>query len=207
MPASSSAALLCSPERKAELEARNAVAQLDYIAYLVNQRRIEKIRESHISELHSICVADIYPCGGSYRDAVMRVEIQGSKHKIPHESQVRSLIWDLLDRINQPSLPGHYVYCAAYALWRLNWIHPFAGGNGRTARALGYLVLCTGFGAAIPGVPSMPASIAKRRDEYMRCLYAADESVEEGEPNITEMVTFVAGMLAEQLDSALRQTK
>jgi fido (protein-threonine AMPylation protein) len=21
---------------------------------------------------------------------------------------------------------------AAYALWRLNWIHPFAGGNGRT---------------------------------------------------------------------------
>jgi hypothetical protein len=27
---------------------------------------------------------------------------------------------------------------AAYGLWRLNWIHPFVEGNGRTARAVCY---------------------------------------------------------------------
>ncbi|MBL8221394.1 MAG: Fic family protein, partial [Bryobacterales bacterium] len=27
-------------------------------------------------------------------------------------------------------------------MWRLNWIHPFFGGNGRTARSASYLVLC-----------------------------------------------------------------
>jgi Fic family protein len=31
---------------------------------------------------------------------------------------------------------------AAYAQWRFNWIHPFAGGNGRASRALTYLIVC-----------------------------------------------------------------
>jgi Fic family protein len=34
------------------------------------------------------------------------------------------------------------IWRAAYALCRLNWIHPFAGGNGRTARAFSYLIIC-----------------------------------------------------------------
>jgi Fic family protein len=33
------------------------------------------------------------------------------------------------------------VHLAAYVLWKMNWIHPFADGNGRTARAVSYVVL------------------------------------------------------------------
>src|SRR4051794_35819408 len=36
---------------------------------------------------------------------------------------------------------------AAYALWRLNWIHLFVEGNGRTARAACYYLLCVKSGA------------------------------------------------------------
>jgi fido (protein-threonine AMPylation protein) len=30
----------------------------------------------------------------------------------------------------------HPTMLAAFALWNLNWIHPFIEGNGRTARAV-----------------------------------------------------------------------
>jgi len=45
------APLLCKPEEKAALEAENGARQLDYLAHLVNERRIEQLRESHILEL------------------------------------------------------------------------------------------------------------------------------------------------------------
>jgi hypothetical protein len=31
------------------------------------------------------------------------------------------------------------IHLAAYLMWRLNWIHPFADGNGRTARMTSYV--------------------------------------------------------------------
>ncbi|MFX9016038.1 Fic family protein, partial [Acinetobacter baumannii] len=30
---------------------------------------------------------------------------------------------------------GDALDATAFALWRINWIHPFKNGNGRTARA------------------------------------------------------------------------
>jgi Fic family protein len=196
--------LLCPHEKKAELEARNAVEQLDYIAYLVNGLHIREIRESHIRELHSLCVREIYPCGGQYRNAVMRVRIEGSKHKIPHESRVPALIWDLVETINHPPRAWDYMDPAAHALWCLNWIHPFAGGNGRTARALAYLVVCVHFESTFPGVPSMPAIIAQRRNDYMRCLRAADQSATGHGANVSQMSIFLMDAFIEQLESALR---
>jgi Fic family protein len=199
--------LLCPPERKAELEARNAVEQLDYIAYLVNRLGLRQIRESHIRELHAIAIKDIYPCGGKYRNATMRVKIDGSRHELPHESRVPSLIWDLIENINHPPPKWVYLNCAAYALWRLNWIHPFAGGNGRTARALCYLIVCAGFGSALPGVPSMPALIARGRTKYMKCLRAADEAEETGSSDFPDMLVFVMEIVTKQFISALRQKR
>ena len=202
--AARSGPLLCPPERKAELEARNAVQQLDYIAYLVNRQQVREIRESHIQGLHEIAIRDIYPCGGRYRDATIYLTIGGTTHKPPHESRVRSLIWDLVQTVNHPPRGWTYLNCAAYALWRFNWIHPFAGGNGRTARALAYLVVCASFGFALPGVPSMPALIAEQRDEYLRCLLAADEAERKGGADFPEMLVFVTKVVTKQLISVLR---
>ena len=45
----------------------------------------------------------------------------------------------------------HPTGLAAYALWRLNWIHPFVEGNGRTARAACYYLICMKAGRLLPG--------------------------------------------------------
>ena len=52
------------------------------------------------------------------------------------------------------------VHLAAYVLWRLKWIHPFADGNGRTARAVSYVVLCLKMDSILPGASTIPEQIA-----------------------------------------------
>ncbi len=44
------------------------------------------------------------------------------------------------------TIVDHPTWLAAYALWRLNWIHPFIEGNGRTARAACYYLICMKYG-------------------------------------------------------------
>ncbi|WP_428269831.1 Fic family protein [Haliangium sp.] len=196
--------LQCQPEEKASREAENGVAQLDYIEYLVNSHRAREVRESHILELHSLAIQNIYPCGGKYRDARRRVTIEGSAHVPPHESQVPTLVRDLIDEINVRCATESAIWRAALALWRLNWIHPFAGGNGRTSRALSYLILCMDMEMTLPGVPSMPTLIYEHRDEYVQALRAVDASARDSEvPDLCCMEAFLQDIVTRQLASAI----
>jgi Fic family protein len=65
---------------------------------------------------------------------------------------------------------------AAYILWRLNWIHPFAEGNGRTARAVAYLVLSVQFGRELPGEITLVERMSQRKRDYWHALEAADRA-------------------------------
>jgi Fic family protein len=93
---------------------------------------------------------------------------------------------------------------ASFALWRFNWIHPFSGGNGRTSRAVAYLILCIDVGSVLPGVPTVPALIYERRDEYLKALRAADASERDtGVLDLSEMDRFLGELVTRQLASAL----
>lgn len=63
---------------------------------------------------------------------------------------------------------------AARVLWRVNYIHPFNGGNGRVARAIAYLVMVSEVAPIFQGEP-LPAKLRKRKDEYVAGLKAADK--------------------------------
>lgn len=196
--------LLCKPDDKAALEAENGSYQLGYLAHLVNRLEITQVRESHLLELHALAIQNIYPCGGKYRNAHRKVVITGSPHQVPHESSVRHLILDLVDKLNAAAADRSPIWRAAYALWRLNWIHPFAGGNGRTARAFSYLIICMDMKMILPGVPSMPSLIYEHRDEYVEALRAADASALDGaDPDISRMETFLQDVVTRQLAAAI----
>jgi Fic family protein len=206
-------ALLCEPGKKAELEARNGVLQLDYITELI-ESGAQDLRESHVLGLQAIAVQDVYPCAGRYRDATKDVYIQNSKHQVPSSALVPSFVRDAIDWVNRetdrPALER-----AAYAQWRFNWIHPFAGGNGRTSRAVTYLIVCMSEGRMLPGVPTMPTLIYEHRDEYIRALQAVDESQRIADtqstserivqPDFSAMVEFLRQMLMKQFASAIHR--
>jgi len=85
-------------------------------------------------------------------------------------------------------------------LWRLNWIHPFNDGNGRTARAACYFLLCVRSGALLPGRRIVPERIRESREGYEAALTAADRAWDAGHLDFSEMEAYLSRLLQEQLE-------
>ena len=86
-------------------------------------------------------------------------------------------------------------------MWRLNWIHPFTDGNGRTSRALSYLVLCVRLGYLIPGTNTIPEQISADKIPYYKALEAADRAYQDNRVDVTELEDLLSNTLALQLYS------
>jgi hypothetical protein len=97
------------------------------------------------------------------------------------------------------------VHLAAYVLWKMNWIHPFADGNGRTARAVSYVVLSIKLDSILPGTPTIPDQIAANKSPYYKALEAADREWGDEEVDVSELEAVIEGMLARQLLNAAKQ--
>lgn len=94
---------------------------------------------------------------------------------------------------------------AAYALWGVNHVHPFCEGNGRTARALCYYVLCKKINRWIPGRKTLLELIrADNRDHYCDILQRMHDSRARPsmETDLNEMTAFIDGLLVQQLKIA-----
>ncbi|MEM7652411.1 MAG: Fic family protein, partial [Pseudomonadota bacterium] len=88
---------------------------------------------------------------------------------------------------------------ASYALWRLNWIHPFIEGNGRIARATCYFLLCVRTGFLLPGRMIVPERIRRSRQAYEAALHDADMAWENGHLDFSTMENYLAELLLAQL--------
>jgi Fic family protein len=90
------------------------------------------------------------------------------------------VVEELCDYVNDNWESSTPIHLAAYVMWRLNWIHPFADGNGRTSRILSYVVLSIRAGFVLPGSPTIPDQIADNRVPYFDALDAADDAYRKG---------------------------
>jgi Fic family protein len=88
-------------------------------------------------------------------------------------------------------------------MWRLNWVHPFSGGNGRTSRAISYLVLCARLGYRLVGTDTIAERIVANRQPYYSALDAADAAYANGNMDVSAMEALLGRMLAVQLSSVL----
>lgn len=192
-------------EQKAQLEARNGLLQFDEVVRLVSE--IESgsnflLRPSTIQSLHRIAIQDIYSCAGSYRSEP--IEIKGTDHKPPEWESVARHIEETCDYVNDHWDGSSPVHLAAYLMWRINWIHPFAGGNGRTSRAVSYLVLCAKLGYRLPGVNTIPEQIVENRRPYYEALDSADLLYSQGVVDVSAMERLLSDLLVRQLSFVLK---
>ena len=196
-------ALVTDPDEIARIEARNGVLQMDtvteMIEYFSHPERKFKLRPSQLLTLHRIALDGLSSYAGNWRPA--GIEIKGSKHQPIGAHLVPEEIEHLCDYVNDNWDRSSPLHLAAYALWKLNWIHPFTDGNGRTARALSYLLLCIRLSYRLPGRTTIPAQIARDKNPYYKALEAADKEWETKKINLAVLEKLLADLLAEQLAS------
>lgn len=120
----------------------------------------------------------------------------------PQHFRVPALMSLFIDEVNRHWEANDPVFLAAYVLWKLNWIHPFINGNGRTARVICYFVLCLKLGAWLPGETTLPELIRANRDEYVAALRAADSSLGAAQFDLSALHALLSRLLGEQLASA-----
>jgi Fic family protein len=195
------AELITDPLQKAEAEALNGLRQYD-LAIRMAQQGIErgaayKLRLSHILALHREALNGISSYAGNFRPA--QVKIEGSKHKPVGAHLVPELVEDLCDYVNEHWETATALHLASYCMWRLNWIHPFADGNGRTSRALSYVILCIKTGVVLAGSPTIPDQIVDNRNPYFEALDAADLAYKANRIDVSKMEDLLETLLARQL--------
>jgi Fic family protein len=201
------ASLITDPKEKAEAEARNGLRQYDLGIRIVQEaldRDNFKLRPSTVLALHREALAGISSFAGNFRPA--GVEIEGSKHTPPGAHQVPELVEDMCDYVNEHWGESTALHLAAYVMWRLNWIHPFAYGNGRTSRITSYVVLCIRSGNLFPGTPTIPDQIVGNRSPYFDALDAADGAWQATHGvDVSQMEDLLESLLAVQLTKAFEQ--
>lgn len=153
-------------------------------------------------QLQRAALSGISLYAGVYRPS--DITIEKSKHQPPGAHLVAELIEKLCDYANEHLAVASPIHLASYVLWRLNWIHPFTDGNGRTARAVAYLVLSVRVGMILPGTNTIPEQIIAKRKLYYDALEAADTALEQGQVDVAAVEQLMSGMLAGQLLSVLK---
>jgi Fic family protein len=195
------AELIADPEQLAQQEALNALRQFDAVVemveYFLHPDRPFRFRPSHVLRLHRIALEGISAYAGNWRPA--GINIGGSSHEPVGAHQVPEMVEDLCEYVNDQWMKRNAIHLAAYVMWRLNWIHPFTDGNGRTSRAASYLTLCLRIGYLLPGKRTIPDQIAEDRTPYYKALEVADLAWLSGKLDLTAMEDLLSRMLARQL--------
>lgn len=189
------------PELYALVQERNLVRQYDLLTNCVEIG----LKQGHTSldkyvlwALNRVAVANICQFAGRFREEPIYV----GNHKPPHFRDVPELMDRYISTIHENWFNWTQTELAAYGLWRLLWIHPFIEGNGRTARATCYYLLCARSGTLLPGRKTVPERIRVNRKPYHAALQTADKAWDQGNLDFSELEAYLASLLEAQLRDA-----
>jgi Fic family protein len=195
------ASLITDNLAKAEAEARNGLRQVDLGLQIIEEGIARgsafRLRPSMIQALHREALDGLSTFAGNWRPA--SVGIEGSLHEPVGAHLVAELIEELCDYVNDNWNDKTAIHLAAYVMWRLNWIHPFSDGNGRTSRMTSYVVLSIKAGYLLPGTATIPEQIVGNRAPYFEALEAADRAQVNGRIDVSAMEELLERLLAMQL--------
>lgn len=188
-----------NPELFARVQEQNLLRQYDLLTNCIEIgliKGVEAFDKYTLWALNAAAVSNIAQFGGRFREQPIYV----GNHIPPHFDNVPNLVDQLLSVVHENwDVVDHPTVLPAYVLWRLNWIHPFIEGNGRTARAACYHLICLRHGALLPGKKTVPERIREDRQPYYAALKEADQHWANGQFNVNALAEYLAGLLLAQL--------
>jgi Fic family protein len=199
--------VITDPDAIARREAENGIRQFNLAVEIIRSfvkepERPFRLRSSVILQLHRAALEGLHPLAGTFRNT--QVIIGGSGHQPPEAPFVPEEVEHLCEYVNT-NWDKSAIHLAAFVLWKLNWIHPFADGNGRTARVVSYVVLSIKLDSLLPGTPTIPEQIAADKEPYYRGLERADGEWASGNVDVGDIEQLLDSMLAAQLLNATKQ--
>lgn len=183
------------------LEIQNAGRQYDFINSIVIaaiEMKRSFLSEHVIKALNFQAITCLHTNAGEYRPCRVTV----GDYEPPAFYRVDALMEDFVNGVNRYWEGSDPVFLATFVLWRLNHIHPFINGNGRTARAAAYYVLCLKAGGLLPGSVTLPELLKRDRADYCAALRAADASLATGTLDLSQLHDLILKLLTEQINSA-----
>ncbi|MGH6876909.1 MAG: Fic family protein [Rhizomicrobium sp.] len=186
------------PELYTRIQERNLTRQYDLLTNCIEIGLAQgptAFDKYALWALNHVAVANISQFGGRFREEPIYV----GNHLPPHFREVPDLMDRFISFVHENWYFLSPTQLAAYGLWRLNWIHPFIEGNGRTARAACYYLLCVRSVTLLPGRKIVPERIRENREPYYAALKAADVAWDNGNLDISAMESYLARLLEDQL--------
>lgn len=178
------------------LTRQNLIRQYDFLESIITAAlTVGKplISRTLICALNHHAISCLHSHAGRFRPCDVHV----GEFTPPAHYRVPTLMDDFVNEVNRRWEAANPIRLASYCLWRLNYIHPFINGNGRTARALCYYAICLKAGGLLPGTPLLPELIWQNRPALVEHLRAADAA-----GDLDGLDNFVTQLLAEQINNA-----
>ena len=151
--------------------------------------------ERALKELHRTGTIFLLVQPGEYRDCGAVV------YQPPPHTEVVRLMNEMFVELQTIWNAGDALDAAAFALWRINWIHPFKNGNGRTARSFAYCCLCARLGVVLPGAPTITDQIMTTRQDYEAAIRVGDAAEVNGGRDLSAMRAYLDRLLQVQMAS------
>ena len=183
------------------LEISNGNRQYDFLRSIVAaalQVQRPFLSAHIIKALNFQAITCLHTNSGEYRPCDVKV----GAYEPPEPYRVDALMEDFINTTNRNWETTDPVVLGAFVLWRLNHIHPFINGNGRTARATCYFVICVKVGGWLPGTTILPELIRREHKDYVAALQHADASMKTGTLDLGPLHALLTKLLEEQIKAA-----
>lgn len=178
------------PKNKSEQMVKNNYDALTYVLEHIDA----PITEQTIFDIYALVTKNTLDENvpmNAYRNVGVVVQSAHGEivHTAPNHEEVPALMASLFNFITSNELPPIIKACVAH--FYFVYVHPFADGNGRTARALSYMMLLQS-GYDFFRYFSISSVIAEERGKY----YHAIKSVEDDDNDMTYFINYYTAMLA-----------
>lgn len=190
------------------VSARNRMRQFDFLqtSFVVSEATAGlEIDHEFVCTLNAYATRYLSAQPGRYR---RHYNVRVGQHEPSDWSLVYEEMEAFIDTLHLNWAKWDAVEAASYALWGVNHVHPFCEGNGRTARALSYYVLCKKLRLWIPGSLTVLELIrTDHRAHHCKILQRMHDARERPSMNtdLTEMKNLINDLLTIQVENAQRE--